>query len=250
MFFRGSRYRNLSESSPLDAAGQRLRGKNLRVIPRSSGGFLYTVQDRDRLDLLAFKFYNDASKWWQICDAHSEFPFPNDLLDRRPMVEELLAVVDPEANAAFGALVTALTAIGIVHIAEGDFIASTLVMSYAAQAQRGQILNEIAVRNFHFLRSFAWTDAAVEFEAFTVENQLVKLRWRQLFEDLSALPGMVGIEPDLTDAIFRLAYNSALTTRVEIRAAVEQRGFTIVPQSSYVIERAGDRIVIPPNEIA
>jgi hypothetical protein len=250
MFLRGSRYRNLPESSPLDAAGQRLRGKDLRVVLPSAGRFLHTVQDRDRLDLLAFKFYNDATKWWQICDANPAFPFPNDLLDRRPVVEERLALVSPGADAAFGALVTALTAIGTIRLAEGDFVTSTLVMSFAGPAQRTQILDEIAVRDFHFLRSFAWTEDALLAEAFTIENQLVKLRWRQLYEDLSALPGVVEIEPDLTDAVFRLSYNSALTPRADIRSAVEQRGFAIVPQLSYAIERAGDRIVVPPNEIA
>ena len=249
MFVRGSRYRNLPESSPLDAAGQRLRGKDLRVIPRSVGRFLHTVQDRERLDLLAFKYYGDASKWWQICDANPAFPFPNDLLDRRPLVEERLALASPGADAAFAALVTGLTAIGTVHLAEGDFVASTLVMSFAAPAQRALVLNEIAVRDFHFLRSFAWTEGALLAEAFTIENQLLKLRWRQLYEDLSVLPGIVEIEPNLTDAVFRILYNSALTPRSDIRAAVEQQGFAVVGQSSYAIERVGDAIVVPPNEI-
>jgi hypothetical protein len=249
MFLRGSRYRNLPESSPLDASGQRLRGKHLRVISRSTGRFLHTVQDRDRLDLLAFKFYSDASKWWQICDANPEFAFPNDLLDRRPVVEEVLVLVSPGADAAFDALVTALTAIGIIRLAEGNFIASTIVMSFAAPAPRAQILNEIAARNFHFLRSFAWTEGAVLAEAFTVENQLVKLHWQQLFEDLSNLPGVVEIEPHLADALFRLSYNSALTPREDIRTVVEQRGFAVVPESSHAIERVGDRVVVPPNEI-
>lgn len=250
MFFRGSRYRNLRESSPLDAGGQRLRGKDLRVILHSTGRFLHTVQDRDRLDLLAFKFYSDATKWWQICDANPAFPFPNDLLDRRPLIEERLALASPDADAVFGALVTALAGIGAVRLVEGDFIASTLVMSFAGPTQRRQILDEIAVREFHLLRSFAWTDGALVVEAFTIENHLVKLRWRQLYEDLSALPGVVEIEPDLTGAVFRLLYNSALTPRADIRAAVEQRGFAIVPQSSFAIERISDRIVVPPNEIA
>jgi hypothetical protein len=251
MFFRGSRYRNLPESSPLDAQGQRLRGKDLRIIPRSTGRFLQTVQDRDRLDLLAFKFYGDASKWWQISDANPQFPFPNDLLDRRPLIDEVLSLVSPGAVAAFGALVTALEAIGTVHMpAEDHFVASTIVVAFAGPEQRVQILAEIAARDFHFIRSFAWTEDALVAEAFTVDNQLAKLHWRELFEDLSLLPGMVEIVPDLTNVALRLSYNSALTPQAEIRAAVKQRGFTIDSQTSYVIERAGDRIVVPPNEIA
>src|SRR3954451_14170856 len=101
MFFLGSLYRTLPPSSPVDAAGQRLLGTDLRVIPPSGGTFLHSVQDHDRLDLLALKYYGDASKWWQISDANPEFAFPNDLLDRGPLVEEVLSLVSPGDDAAF-----------------------------------------------------------------------------------------------------------------------------------------------------
>src|SRR5262249_7653987 len=152
-------------------------------------------------------FYRDASKWWQICDANPAFPFPNDLLDRRPVIEELLKLVSPGSHAAFGDLVAALNTIGTVHtqapdgipIPEGDFIASTIIMSFTAPEHRAHILDKIAERKFHFLRSFAWTDGALLAEAFTVENRPIKEDWRLLFEDLSVLPGMLEIEPDLSN---------------------------------------------------
>src|SRR6266542_1708341 len=92
MFSKSSRYRNLPESSPVNAQGERLRGKELRLTPPTPGRFLHTVHEGDRLDLLAFKYYGDPSRWWQISDANSELSFPADLLDRRPVVEELLAL--------------------------------------------------------------------------------------------------------------------------------------------------------------
>src|SRR5258707_892578 len=85
MFAKGSRYRNLTQSSPVNGRGGRLRGTDLRLIEPTSGQFLHTVRDRDRLDLLAYKYYADPTRWWQICDANPQFAFPNDLLDRGPL---------------------------------------------------------------------------------------------------------------------------------------------------------------------
>ena len=144
MYLPGSRYRNLPQSSPIDANGQRLLGNNLRVSPPTDGTFLHAVQDRDRFDLLALKYYNDASKWWQICDANPEFSFPNDLLDRSPIVEELLTLVNPGADAAFRDLVTALAAFGNVKLAEGDLTRRTVVVSFAPPSARASILQEAA----------------------------------------------------------------------------------------------------------
>src|SRR6266545_2047443 len=61
MFSKSSRYRNLPESSPVNAQGERLRGKELRLTPPTPGRFLHTVHEGDRLDLLAFKYYDDPS---------------------------------------------------------------------------------------------------------------------------------------------------------------------------------------------
>lgn len=250
MFFPGSRYRNLPESTPIDASGQRLRGKDLRVIPLSTGQFLHTVQDHDRLDLLAFQFYGDALKWWQICDANPEFAFPNDLLNRTPIIEEELSLVSPGADTAFEALVTALGAFGTVRLAAEDPVALTVVVFFASPTERPNILNEIAARNFKLLGSFGWTQGDGLAEAFTVEDRNLKMRWRSLLEDFAGLPGAVALTADSTGPAVRLVYNSAVTSRVDIQAAIAQREFAIVPQSSLKLERIGQRIVVPPNEIS
>ena len=71
MFFKGSRYKDISEYSVVDVSGKTSRAKSLRWIPDTSGTFMHTVKESDRLDLLSYKYYGDAKKWWLICDANS-----------------------------------------------------------------------------------------------------------------------------------------------------------------------------------
>ena len=80
MFFKGSRYKNIPEYSVMDASGNVSKAKSLRWIPDTSGTFMHTVKESDRLDLLAYKYYGDPKKWWLICDANSEVFLPLDLL--------------------------------------------------------------------------------------------------------------------------------------------------------------------------
>ncbi len=80
MFFKNSRYKDISKYSAIDESGKASQTKSLRLIPTTSGTFMHTVKEGDRLDLLAFKYYGSPSKWWLICDANPEAFFPTDLL--------------------------------------------------------------------------------------------------------------------------------------------------------------------------
>src|SRR5260370_28290881 len=104
MFAKNSRYARLPGSSPVNANGERLLGTNMRLIAATEGTFLHTVLGRDRLDLLALKYYGDPTRWWQITDANLKFPFPLDLLDRAPIQEETLRVVNPGLQTRFDEL--------------------------------------------------------------------------------------------------------------------------------------------------
>src|SRR5262245_57562252 len=121
MFIKGSRYRNLPESSPVNALGERLRGKELRFIRRLSGRFLHTVSDSDRLDLLSFKYYGDTTRWWQIADANPEFAFPTDLLDRGPAVEETFVLAHAGFAERYRGLLFDLQAFGEVRESQLGF---------------------------------------------------------------------------------------------------------------------------------
>jgi hypothetical protein len=249
MFSKGSRYRNLPESTPVNAEGERLRGKDLRLIPPTLGRFLHAVREGDRLGLLAFKYYGDATKWWQISDANPETAFPLDLLDGRPLVEERLVLTPVDFNTRFTDLLTALNALGAVQNAVQDFLESTVLLVYdPTVTARQQILNQIQVKGFHFLRAFAWTIATDTAEAFTFDDLAVKENWQKLVDGLAAMPGVPQVQSILTTATLHLAYNSAMVNRGAILSKIQTAGFALMPESA-AFSRSGAKIIVPPNQI-
>lgn len=49
---------------------------DLRETPPATGVLQLTPTDSDRLDLLAWRFYRDPTRFWRICDASSRLdPF-------------------------------------------------------------------------------------------------------------------------------------------------------------------------------
>lgn len=86
MFSKISRYRKLPDIVTTDVKGRNSESKSLRLLPEVSGTFLHTVEEVDRLDHLAFKFYRQPRKWWRICDANPEFMSPQALLGKEPIV--------------------------------------------------------------------------------------------------------------------------------------------------------------------
>jgi hypothetical protein len=250
MFARGSRYRNLPESAPVDAAGERLVGKDLRFIPSIPGQFLHTVSSHERLDLLAYKYYGDPTRWWQIADANPEFSFPLDLLDRSPVVQELLMLVDPDNARRFQDLLTAVKAVAQLPNKlnpSNTFVVADFVAVFTALATRQQIISAIAAHGFHFLRSFSWSVAGATAEAFTLEDQALKSRWRTMFEGLRLTPGVVELESNLGEATIHVAYNNAMVGRDDIVSKISQRGFAVSPLLSQRVERIGAKIIIPAN---
>jgi hypothetical protein len=53
-----------------------------------SGTFRHTVEDVDRLDHLAYKYYQQPRKWWRISDANPEFMSPQAFLGKEPIVTD------------------------------------------------------------------------------------------------------------------------------------------------------------------
>jgi hypothetical protein len=248
MFVRGSRYRNLPESASVDARDERAVGKELRFISRLSGQFLHTVSGQDRLDLLAFKYYRDSTRWWQISDANPEFPFPLALLDRAPIIEERLALVDPDNAGRFDALVAAVNALSQVASRSNSFVTSEIVATFAAATVRAQIITAIGQRGFQFLRSYSWVPAAGGIaEAFTLEDLQLKTRWRRMLEDLRATPGVTALRSNLAEATIHVVRNAAMIDRGAMLARISKSGFATSPLLSEQAERIGAKIIIPPN---
>jgi hypothetical protein len=103
MFFKNSRYRKLPDEVTVDSKGRRLTSKSLRVPPTVTGIFQHTIEDGDRLDHLAYKYYNQSRKWWRICDANPEFMSPQTLLGKTPFMTQrfplsFLESKDPESK--------------------------------------------------------------------------------------------------------------------------------------------------------
>jgi hypothetical protein len=76
MIDRRSRYRSTSVLIVDDGLGRTHPLLDLRETPATSAVFQVTPTDSDRLDLLAWRFYRDPTRFWRICDASSELdPF-------------------------------------------------------------------------------------------------------------------------------------------------------------------------------
>jgi len=81
MFRKISRYYRLPDEVVVDVSGRTTKSKSIRLLPAVDGRFQHTVEAADRLDHLAFKYYQQPRKWWRICDANPAFLSPLDLLE-------------------------------------------------------------------------------------------------------------------------------------------------------------------------
>lgn len=75
-----SRYRRLPVAATVGPDGRVLASKALRLLPVIEGRFWHTVQEGDRLDHLAYKYYEQPRDWWRILDANPSFLSPDALL--------------------------------------------------------------------------------------------------------------------------------------------------------------------------
>lgn len=79
MFQRGSRYANVADATWKDPGGIEIPYKRLRLLPAPAAIQGHRVVAGDRLDLIAFRFYQDPEQFWRICDANRAL-LPDDLL--------------------------------------------------------------------------------------------------------------------------------------------------------------------------
>jgi copper chaperone CopZ len=249
MFAKGSRYRNLPQSSSLTSRGERIQGVDLRLIPARAGTFLHTIQDSDRLDLLAFKYYGDATKWWQISDTNAEVSFPTDLIDDAPLVEQRMEVAHPDSETRYVALLVELGLSGVVEGEKHDIIESTVIMSYDGQpATRQEILDAIKGRGFTFMRAFHWEGGPGFQEAFVFDDRMVKTGWHTLVGGLSELVGVIAVRSVVSEAAIDIVFNSAMVSSEAVANLIESAGFALLHQPA-IFSRTGKQIVIPPNQI-
>jgi hypothetical protein len=81
VIYEGSRYENDRVVRITDSNG--LMHPAIFVRPEIDAQvfnyLVYTTQQGDRLDTLAYDFYDDAEMWWEIARANPEVFYPGDL---------------------------------------------------------------------------------------------------------------------------------------------------------------------------
>jgi hypothetical protein len=76
MIDRKSRYRSTPVLTVEDGRGGTQPLLDLRPAPPTPSALKIAPTGSDRLDLLAWRFYRDPTRFWRICDASSELdPF-------------------------------------------------------------------------------------------------------------------------------------------------------------------------------
>jgi hypothetical protein len=270
MFSKGSRYRKVPESSPVNAQGERQRGIDLRVIPRADGRFAHTVREGERLDLLAFKYYGDPTRWWQVGDANPKESYPPDLLDRRPVVAERFVLEYATFAARYAQLFDALAAVSAVSqvtplenlnevpSTAPRFLETTVLVTYSeAAATRDRIVDETEASGFNLLAARELdplvaldpTSAGTTTEAFTFDDRAAKSGWRALVERLERLAGVLRARSRAFESALEVVYNAEAVGRAEIIGMIQDHGFEL-SSAATASTRVGAKIVIPPNQIA
>lgn len=71
MINRRSRYARTAVLTADDGRGSTQQVLDLRETPATRAVLRVVATDADRLDLLAFTYYRDPTRFWRICDAVS-----------------------------------------------------------------------------------------------------------------------------------------------------------------------------------
>ena len=101
MFTKNSRYYNLDDIVVNNKNNRQINSKSIRQIEPLSGIFQHVIDDNDRLDLLASKYYSQPVNWGRICDANPEFKSPLDLLGKSSVKTYRYSVLDSSLPGPF-----------------------------------------------------------------------------------------------------------------------------------------------------
>jgi len=129
MFSKISRYRKLPDDVTIDADGFSFQSKSLRLIPFVDGSFQHTVEEVDRLDHLGYKYYKQPRKWWRICDANPDFPSPQALLGKEPIVHGEFPVEFDVSDPPYAVILAAVrNLVGVENALLGENDAGIMVL--------------------------------------------------------------------------------------------------------------------------
>jgi hypothetical protein len=72
MFFRGSRYETVSDTTLMARDGRSIVYKRMRFIPKSNAPtrLAAKIELGDRPDLVAYRAFGDPEQFWRLCDLN------------------------------------------------------------------------------------------------------------------------------------------------------------------------------------
>lgn len=145
MFFKGSRYKDIPETSVIDVSGKIRRCKALRWIADTPGAFFHPVNQSDRLDLLADQYYDHHNKWWLIGDANPGFFLPTALLDINPIVREIFFLLAPAGDNKWALLIKKLKKLRGMHEVLADVFQAVIFVTYNQRELLAEEVKEAVV---------------------------------------------------------------------------------------------------------
>ena len=278
MFSKISRYRKLPDVVAPDARGRALASKSLRLLPETAGDFLHTVEEGDRLDTLAYKYYKQPRDWWRIADANAAFLDPQALLDEAPWKTVQIPLIWNGPTPPWAEVPQALTAVlGVAAVRLGtpeqavpgvDYPESPVAFSTSEAAvvnalqelvaygasggTEGTLLTAEALSTLLYA---VLTDEGYTPEPGTrllfVENgqwRLVEPTTGQVYTFVLATDGtLLNVHLSLVHYAWTVTvtFNTLLLADVDLLPLVEALGFGTAPPAE--VRRIGKPVVIPPR---
>ncbi|HEY3016279.1 MAG TPA: hypothetical protein VGJ41_14280 [Nocardioides sp.] len=121
MYSASSRYRRVPAITAPDAHGTLVPATDIRPLPDVTATYQHTVTAGDRLDQLAWTYYNQPLQYWRICDANPDFLSPLALLGQEPIVVTRFPVTPGTGSPPWAAARAALTAlVGVEDVTVED----------------------------------------------------------------------------------------------------------------------------------
>jgi nucleoid-associated protein YgaU len=81
MISRKSRYAAVEQVKITDGNGREIPYLSVRFIPATGARVLHSVNQGERLDHIAHRYYKDPERFWRICDAN-EAMWPDELVEQ------------------------------------------------------------------------------------------------------------------------------------------------------------------------
>jgi hypothetical protein len=92
MFFKGSRYEGVGDHEIVDGQERAVRYKKVRFIPETGARMGHILSQGERLDHIAYNYYQDSERFWRICDANLAM-WPDELVAE---VDKVILIPPPE----------------------------------------------------------------------------------------------------------------------------------------------------------